>query len=131
MILYHDVMELYKRGVTVEAADEEEKDVHKVEKIVDHAVSIKDGTRRYKVRWAGWAEAFDSWLYEKDLEHCAEVVQAYELAQVGVTTVSCLGQFGKIPEGEEEGLLIAQVTSWALAPSHFSGAIDFWCRVRR
>ena len=110
-------MELDKRGVTVEAADEEEKETHEVEKIVDHEGSIKDGTRRYKVRWAGWAEEFDSWLYAKDLEHCAEVVQEYKLAQVRVTIVSCLEQLGKIPEGEEGGLLIAQVTSGALAPS--------------
>ena len=80
LIRYHDVMKLDKRGVTVEAADKEEKEIYEAEKIVDHQGSIKDGTRRYKVRWAGCAEEFDSWLYEKDLEHCANVVQEYELA---------------------------------------------------
>ena len=36
--------------------------------------------------------------------------------------MSCLEQQGRVPEGKGEGLLIAQVTSGALTPSHFSGA---------
>ena len=42
-------MELNKRGATLDAADEEEKDMYEVEKIVDREVSIRDSTRRYKV----------------------------------------------------------------------------------
>ena len=73
--------------------------------IVDHDDS-KEGTRRYKVRWAGWGEEHGSWLYEKGLIHCAELVQEYELAQVGVATVILM----HIEEvAGQEGLLIAQV----------------------
>ena len=91
--------------MVVEAADEEEKEVHEVEKITDHDGSVKAGTRRYKVRWAGWTEEHDSWLYLKDLEHCSELVQEYELAQVGVFTVAHLEEIAG-----QEGMLVASVT---------------------
>ena len=87
LIKYNDIMELDKRKVVVEPTEEDDKEVHEVEMIVDHDGSLKKGTRRYKVRWAGWSEEYDSWLYEKDLKHCAELVQEYELAQVGVEMV--------------------------------------------
>ena len=46
----------------------------------------------------------DSWLFEKDLIHCADLIKDYELAQVGVATVM------KIEEVVgQEGLLIAHV----------------------
>ena len=60
LITYNDVMELDKRKLVVEAADDDEKEVHEVEKITDHDGSVKEGTRRYKVRWAGWTEEHDS-----------------------------------------------------------------------
>ena len=92
---YHDIMELAKRKVVVEPAEEDDKEIHEVEVIVDHDGSLKEGTRRYKVRWAGWGEEYDSWLYEKDLVHCAELVQGYELAQVGVATVVCIEEIAR------------------------------------
>ena len=75
LLKYHDIMELGKRKVSVEPVEDDDKEVHEVEVVVDHDGSLKEGTRRYKVRWAGWSEEHDSWLYEKDLIHCAELVQ--------------------------------------------------------
>ena len=80
LIEYNDIMELDKRKVVVEPAEEGDKEIHEVEMIVDYDGSLKDGTSRYNVRWSGWSEEHGSWLYKKDLVHCAELVQEYELA---------------------------------------------------
>jgi hypothetical protein len=45
LIRYHDVMELDKRGVTVEAADGDDKETYEVEKIVDHEGSNNGTTQ--------------------------------------------------------------------------------------
>ena len=80
-----------------------------MEKITDHDGGVEEGTRRYKVRWAGWTEEHDSWLYLKDLEHCSELVQEYELAQVCVATVARLEEIAG-----QAGMLLASVTPGAV-----------------
>ena len=109
LIKYHDIMELDKRKVAVEPVEDDDKEIHEVEVTVDHDGSLQEGPRRYKVRWAGWGEEHDSWLYEKNLVHCAELVQEYELAQVGVATVMCIEEISG-----QEGLLVAQVEATAV-----------------
>ena len=84
---YEDMMELDTREAKEEEKADSEKEDYDVEKIIAHKGSIKSKNKKYLVRWKGWGEEHDSWLPMADLVHCAELVQEYELQQVGVYSI--------------------------------------------
>ena len=88
---YHDMMELDVRGEAqakeAEMGDAEDKKEYEVEKILAHTGSRRAGSKKYQVRWKGYGQEDDSWVPMEDLMHCSDLVQEYELRQVGVYSV--------------------------------------------
>ena len=87
MATYEDMMELDVRGAEQPKQIEEKKEEWEVEEIMSHKGSIKGRNKQYLVRWKGYTEEDDTWEKLEDLIHCAELIQTYELKQVGVHAI--------------------------------------------
>ena len=54
---------------------------YEVERVVTHQLYGRTKRPRYLIRWKGYGEAEDSWLFEEDLRHCPDVLEAYKAKQ--------------------------------------------------
>jgi hypothetical protein len=65
-------------SIAAQSPEESSSGEFPVEKILDEQIDPADGQLKYKIRWQNYGPGDDSWEPASNIEHCLEIVDAWE-----------------------------------------------------